>query len=536
MRLTRLALAACVCVSLYPSLALAQDEAFKKGMQARGDKNWAEVARQMRSAIQGDGQESTRKVRSNIVASVFGGGGVEYLPHYFLGEALKNQQDCAGAVTEWATSLDQKVVQSKADFVLTIQRGFKECQAKGVLLPEQFDAMWKTSRQAYIDAAALAKRVTDLGASHRDQWLPLASQYDEPHKDLETASVRLNTAQKTRSASDFNEVKLAAERATVKLRALEDALNSSIENLATIQQKIKDADQAIGNADSADKAIDGVKAVMSEQLAASRKAGREQLALARTQLAAAQKTQNVVAVNEAMKYAQSATASFSQVLDQLRRLARGALDQQLSEAVRVADEAFLSVSALMETMNRRAAQRPDKLTPEMTGQRDALQKKIDAQRSRYERVRKSEDLAGLADVTKQTQDAQSALNQLIQAFGPLTLRDRGVHAALEEGARLFFDGEYQKAIAALDPSSGVTDASLQVHVHLFRAAAFYGLFVRSGEKRQDLRSSAIAEIQQCKQLSSSFEPDARVFAPRFITLYKTGGAVPSQTATATTQQ
>jgi len=534
MRLTRLAMAACVCVCLYPSLALAQDEAFKKGMQARGDKNWAEVARQMRSAIQGDPQESTRKVRSNIVA-IFGGGGVEYLPHYFLGEALNNQQDCAGAVTAWGTSLDQKVVQSKADFVQTIQRGFKECAARGVLLPGDFDTQLKTSRQAYIDASAQAKKVIDLGASHRDQWQALASQYDDPHRELEVASVRLNAAMKTRSAADFAEVRAASERATAKLKPLEEALNAAIDNVASIKTRITEALQAIDTADTIDKSIDGVKATLNDQMVASRKAGRDQLALARTQLTAAQKTQNVAAVNDAMKYVQSATGSFNQVFDFAKKQVRTELERRLGEAVRSADEAFLSVSALMETMNRRAAQTPDKITPEITGQRDALQKKIDAQRSRYERVRKSEDLVGLADVTKQTLGAQSALNQLIQAFGPLTLRDRGVHAALEDGARLFFDGEYQKALTALDPSSGVTDASLQVHVHLFRAAAFYGLFVRSGETRQDLRTQAIAEIDQCKQISSSFEPDARVFAPRFITLYKTGGAA-SQAATASTQQ
>src|SRR5262245_12012399 len=174
MRLIRVAIAALICVALYPSLAAAQDEAFKKGMQARGDKNWPEAARQLRLAIQENGQESSRKVRSNIVASVFGGGGVEYLPHYFLGDVLYSQKDCAGAVTEWSTSIDQKVVQSKTEFLQAIQRGYKDCGSKGVLLPGDFENQQKASRQVYEDARALAKKITDLGAAHRDQWLPLA--------------------------------------------------------------------------------------------------------------------------------------------------------------------------------------------------------------------------------------------------------------------------------------------------------------------------------------------------------------------------
>jgi hypothetical protein len=524
MRLTGVALAALLCVGLYPSLASAQDEAFKKGVQARGDKNWTEVARQLRSAIVSDGQESSRKVRGGI-AGVFGGGGVEYLPHYFLGEALKNQGDCSGAVTEWATSLDQKVVQSKADFVAVIRKGFQECGAKGVLLPGDFEAQLKVSRQAYIDANAFAKKITDLGASHRDQWLPLAAQYDDPHRELENASTRLNAAMKSRLVTDFVEVKAASDRAVAKLKPLEDALNSAIENLASIQQKIADVQKAIDGAESADKSIDAVNATLSEPMAATRKAGRDQLTQAKTQLVAAQKTQNAATVSEALKYAQSATASFTQVGDQLRKIARATLDQQLSEAVRVADEAFLAVSALMETMNRRAAQKPDKVTAEMTSQRDALQKQIDAQRSRYDRARKGEDLAGMADVAKQTLEAQSALDQLIQAFGPLTLADRGVHAALQEGARLYFEGDYQKALAALDPSTGVDDAAtMQLHVHLFRAASLFGLYVRSGETKQELRTQALGEIERCKQISSTFEPDARFFPPRLVALYRAGGA------------
>ena len=57
-------------------------------------------------------------------------------------------------------------------------------------------------------------------------------------------------------------------------------------------------------------------------------------------------------------------------------------------------------------------------------------------------------------------------------------------------------------------------------MHLFRAAALYHLFVRSGEKDQALRTRALAEIEACKRLNSQFAPDTRAFAPRFITFYQ----------------
>lgn len=532
MRLIRVAIALCVCVGLAPAIAQAQDEAFKQGLQARGDRKWTDVARFMRAAVQSDPNESNRKVRSGLERLI--GQGTEYLPHYFLGEALKNQGDCSGAVTEWALSEQQKIVQTKTDYWATLQKGYKECAAKGVLLPPEYNAQLTSSRQAYVDASALAKRIVDLGSAHKDLWPPFAQQYDRAHGELETASVRLQAGMKTRAASDFAEVKSASERAVAVLRPLEDSLNKSIETSVSIGIQIQGLSDAIVSADALDKSIDALKVPLTEPIGATRKSGRDQLAQARDRLATAQKTRNAATITDGTKLVQTATGAFNQVIEQLKKITADTINQRVSEGVRAADEAFASVSALMETLNRRASQKADKLTPEMTSQRDALVKQVETQRRRYEQVRNRKDADGLADVTKQTLAAQSALDTLIQAFGPLTLRERGVHAALEEGARLFFDGQYDKALTALDPSSGVGDGSLQLQVHLFRAASLFGLFVRSGETRKELLTQAVAEIETCKQNSSTFEPDRRVFAPRFITLYKTGGAAASQT-TATQQ-
>jgi hypothetical protein len=534
MRLNRIALAALVCVALFPSMASAQDDAFKRGLKAKDDKNWAEAARQMRLAIQSDPMESMRKVKTNAVLGVFGAKESEYLPRFFLGEALLNQKDCVGAVTEWSTSLDQHAVQSKADYRLIIERGFKECAAKGVLLPAEFEAQWKVSRQAYIDANAMAKRITDLGGTHRDQWLPLASQYDEPRRELENASTRLTAASKTRSASDFGESKAASERAMLKLKPLEDALNAAIESVASLQQRVRDVNDAIASADALDKSIDG-KGTLTESMAMTRKSGRDQLAQGRDRLAAGQKTQNLATVNEAGKAVQGAAGLFTQLLEQLKKVQRAEFDQRFGVAVRSTDEALASISALMTTFDDRAAQTPDKVTPDISTQRDAIRKQIEGQRQRYERARRAEDVAGIDAVRNQIVETQTALNTIIQAFGPLSLRDRGVHAGLEEGARLFLAGDYQKALAALDPSTGVDAApspSLQLQAHLFRAASLFALYVRSGESKKELRTQALAEIDLCKQIDATFQPTTQAFAPRFITLYKTGGAA-AQTAAVT---
>jgi hypothetical protein len=71
-----------------------------------------------------------------------------------------------------------------------------------------------------------------------------------------------------------------------------------------------------------------------------------------------------------------------------------------------------------------------------------------------------------------------------------------------------------------------------LHVHLFKAAAAYALFVRSGETNQMLREQTIAEIEQCKQIDSSFQPDQRVFTPRFIGVFHTWTVASGTAATA----
>jgi hypothetical protein len=532
-RMFRVSVAVALCVCAYPSLALAQDDAFKQGLQARGDKKWQDVVRHMRTAIQADPKESTRKIRSGFL----GVQGTEYLPHYFLGEASLNLGDCATAVTEWSTSEQQNAVRSRADLVVLMQKGYQTCASKGVLLPADFIPLLNSTRQVYVDASALAKRVVDLGNGHREAWRPESDeQYKRARAELETAQVKLASAMRTRLASEFAEVRLASERAIGVLRPLEASLNETIETHASAARQLRDVEELISGADAADRAVDSLKVALTEPLAASRKTGREQLAQAREKLKAAQQKPNPATASEALKYAQSASGTFNQVLEQVKKIARVALEQQLGNAVKAADEAFSFVSASFTTLDRRAAKTSGGVQPEVASARAALQKQVETLRRRFDRARRAEDLASLTETTRQTLEAQSALDALIKSFGPLTLRDRGVHAALEDGVRLFLEGSYDKALAALDPPGGLSDVPLQLHVHLFRAAALYKLFVRSGQTNQQLRTQALAEIELCKQLNSAFQPDQRVFDPRFLVLYQTGGPPAPQAVAATEMQ
>ena len=142
------------------------------------------------------------------------------------------------------------------------------------------------------------------------------------------------------------------------------------------------------------------------------------------------------------------------------------------------------------------------VTPDAQSQRDALDKRVAALRRRLETAQKTQNVGALKDAARLAAEARTDLEKLVTSFGPLSLRERGVQAALEDGRASSLPATTSRRSATLD-SNALADAPLQLHVHLFRAAALYHLFVRSGEKDQALRTRALAEIDACKRLNSA---------------------------------
>ena len=124
---------------------VAQDDAFRRGIDARDDKQWPVVAH---ADARGD-RGAARRSRPNRIGARLGVGGTEYLPHYFLGEALFNTGDCAGAVNAWATRNSRASCRrSRPEFVKVIRSGYLECEKKGVLPPGKLDpALARVSQQ-----------------------------------------------------------------------------------------------------------------------------------------------------------------------------------------------------------------------------------------------------------------------------------------------------------------------------------------------------------------------------------------------------
>jgi len=533
-RWSRLVLLTCatwiVTLVLAPA-AHAQDDAFKAGISARGDRKWQDVVLQMRRAIQDDAAESTRMVRSGI-GSLLRQGGTQYLPHFFLGEALFNLQDCVGAVGAWSRSEQQGAVRSRPDFLTILQNGYASCEMKGVLPPSKYDPLLTRITQNVNDVNTHARTVTTLGTANIDLWQgDVKEQYERASGEIQNARTRLETATKSRSQSDFNEAGAATERAKRILVTIEANLNAAVYARLSIQGQARDVEQMIATADEFDRAIDARKATLTPSLTAARQEGRNAVTRARDRLGAGVKASSTSALSESRAFAQDASTRLKQVLDELTRFEKDTLQRQLTDAAARANEAFAFVDGAFATLDHLATERPALMRPDMAAEREAVQRQVSSVRRRFDAARKAEDVSSIVDVTRRTLENGNRLNALISAFGPMTITDRGVPAALAEGARLFFAGEYEQAVSVLNPEGGsATVTPLQLHVHLFRAAASYALFLRSREADKALLAQALTEVEACRRIDSAFQPDPRAFTPTFISFFRNGSAAGTKSA------
>jgi hypothetical protein len=260
------------------------------------------------------------------------------------------------------------------------------------------------------------------------------------------------------------------------------------------------------------------------------------LVRARDQLDVGRRTSNAAALNDARSLTKDATTRLKQVADEVVHLEHEAMQHQLADAAARSHEAFSLVDGAFANLDRLSSQRPSTGAPDLSAKEDALQLQVASARRRLETAINGESLSGIVDAGRQAANITAQLNELISSFGPLTLADRGVHPALINGAKLYFAGQYKEALATLSPEGGFApDVPLQLHVHLFKAAAAYALFLLSGATNDALRQQALAEIGECKRLDTSFEPDARAFTPRFIAVFHSGQIAPSKTAVARSQ-
>jgi hypothetical protein len=519
--------------------AHAQDQAFKDAMKAYDDKKWAEAAKLMRAAIAANPQESTRKVEYGGFMGVKRST-TEYLPHFYLGQALfmMQPQDCAAAINSWSTSERQSAVQARLDHSATIAGGYEACEKKGVLPPKVYDPLFNRAQQQYNEVNNIARGVSTLGQQNPDQWRPeMREAYERVTVELETARTRLTNAVRTRAEKEFAEAAAATERARGAISKLELTLRTAIDATRTAQSLARDVEQALAAAEADDKLIDtkaaGPRTALTPALGAVRQQGRDALSRGHALYGTGSKAANAAQLIDARGLAREASVKFKQVFDEMTKIERASLDRQLGEARTSAAQSIRLLDDLFVTLDRRMAANPT-LAATVTADYDAVRKQGDAARRRLENASRGDNVAAIQQLTRTTSAARDRLSELTARFGPLTLKERGITPALEDGAARYLAGRHEEALQLLNPAAGIAaDDPMRLHIHLFRAASLHALYLKSGERKADLRTQALAEIEQCRQLDSTFQPDRRAFSAAFIAFFEGGSTATGQTVATT---
>ena len=522
--------AVCALTLAFPIAARSQgwQDAFKNGFDAWNEKKWDDVVKFMREAIKINPMETTDKVQVGRRALTAGiaARSVEYLPHYYLGVALKNRGECGPAVTEWEISQSQKAILNLSEPMRAISDGYQECRAKGVLLREDFLSEVSRTDQIYENARKLFTSIDPLRKTNPDLLrADDPAELDRANNDLIAAYNGLNKARQTRIGEDFAAARTFAARAADTLKPLEARLKVAGNARAAIALQSAAVTQILDGAETTDRAINALNATLSDEMVKLRTNARNQIKTARASLVAAEKTQSTAAVLEAQRTAQDAADGLGKILGDLTKLARADVQRRLQNALAAAQQQLSFVVAAFANLEQLVAENPAMMTPSMEKDRARLRDADKALQGQFANARATENIAGLQDVAGTAKQMKVAIDGLIKAFGPVLRPEPGLlelNLALQNGAGLYFAGRYQEALAALAPLL-TADIPLKLHVHLFRAAALYAQYVLGGATNQKLRDDAREAIQRCKELDSRFQPSSRAFSPRFIAFFQSGG-------------
>lgn len=150
--------------------------------------------------------------------------------------------------------------------------------------------------------------------------------------------------------------------------------------------------------------------------------------------------------------------------------------------------------------------------------------------SEYDRVSKL--YLGDSGVTvDELRDAKSQLAGFLDDLDKLPPRPQRRSPApteLQLAAKAYFAGRYDQVLTLLEDAS-FSGRQARAHLFLFRAAAFYSLYLIGDPPDPDLLSAAAVNVQSCLEASSGFEPLAEAFSPRFIEFFAEQSAMKERT-------
>lgn len=514
-----------VSVLGFASSAYAQDDAFKKGMDARGDRKWADVIAQMQEAIRLDPRESTRKVGGR-----FGFGGDEYLPHFHLGEAFLERNECAAALAAWDESERQAVVRRNERNLQRLQQGVAACESKGFLPAARLQSEGERAAAA-IKAATGAEQ--DVAALRAAQSAAVTAQYramtDRARTDLAGAREKLSSGRTTRRAEEITDAIALAESARVAYVAARGMLEKAAEGVALFGRRADDVERAL---DDAARTAQATAALLKSApltftppaaLIDARRKAADAVGVAQERLTAARRSGAEADLADAQRLAAAAGSAVSRVHGEVEGLRRAAIDAELRTLSATAGEAFVAIETRLAAARETAVSRPPDrgIAERVEAEFGTIGTNLARIKRRFERAAASADLAG----ARSAAGSVAELDTQLDALGALLGGPQGlaIPAALRVGAQSFFEGRYREALDALsaDPAAVLSSAQ-RVHAHVLRAAAWFALYEYSGRRDGSLRDAARREADASRRLNPAFQPNPQAFAPKFLAFFAGG--------------
>jgi len=166
---------------------------------------------------------------------------------------------------------------------------------------------------------------------------------------------------------------------------------------------------------------------------------------------------------------------------------------------------------ILATRAKELLQRPAPSSPEVLESRGAVGRALQA----YQAL----SLDASADTIRLVRDmlAQStrALENLLAS--PPAPEAHPAPEKLQRAVAAFLAGDYQRTVELLAiPELGSPEATRIAY--LLRGAARFSLWVEGGEQDRGLYEHALEDVRACQRLGAS--PDAAVFSPRFLALFR----------------
>lgn len=436
-------------------------QAYSEAIKALDTGKWADVARLMRQAAAEQPREGER-------IKIYGMRFETYLPHFYLGQALAETNDCAGALKAFAASEAQGVVKTTEHWG-ELQRLRNRCQL-------QQPAVEPTPTRP------AAPPTPDLGGEIRKAEAELARA-----TELERSVVALR-----RSAVAVWQERPAlgtrADQATARLAAARAALEKGRAGSAT------ELTQAARLAGEAAKELQAVHDEAS---------GRW----------------NELQTAEAQRQRQLAEQAKQE------EARRQALRQELAALSQEATNLAASVGAAGARPEVRQAQadlgqsRSRALAVTTTGTSEELQARRDELQRAVERLRQTLVAAPPPPTVPATAPSPTGPPAPTTPSAVATTGPAGAPQALRQGAEAFFVADYRRAVALLDPSQ-VSEPRAAAVAALVRSAARHALYLEAGGREAELLDAARGDIRACRRLDATVAPDTAFFSPAFVALFE----------------